>query len=107
MSILLCPFAPHLAEEMWEVLKMDDKFCCQQEWPAYDESKCKEDTVEIAEQINGKVRGRLVVPANVTSEEAIALVKADEKLKDFLDGAVIIKELYVPGKLVNIVVKKA
>ena len=105
--LLLNPFAPHITEEMWEMMGFDrEKLCCEQEWPAYDESKCKEDTIEIAEQINGKVRGRIVVPADISAADAIAAVKADEKLKDFLSGGTVVKELYVPGKLVNLVVKK-
>ena len=105
--LLLNPFAPHITEEMWEMMGFDrEKLCCEQEWPAYDESKCKEDTIEIAEQINGKVRGRIIVPADISAANAIAAVKADEKLKDFLSGGTVVKELYVPGKLVNLVVKK-
>ncbi len=76
-----------------------------QSWPEYDEGKCREDTVEIVAQINGKVRSRLSVPADIEPNEAIALAKADEKIVQSIKGMTIVKELYVKGKLVNIVVK--
>ena len=104
--LLLCPFAPHVAEEVWENMNFStDTFCCEQQWPAYDESKCKEDTIEIAVQVNGRVRGKITVDAGIQSADAIAAAKADEKISPFLANGKVIKEIYVPGKLVNLVVK--
>lgn len=103
-SSLLGPFAPHVTEEMWEAMKLDG-MVCQQEWPAYDEAKCKEDSVEIAVQVNGKVRTRILVAADISGDAAIAAAKTDEKIAAEINGKNIVKELYVPGKLVNIVAK--
>ena len=77
----------------------------QQPWPAYDEEKCKEDTLEIVVQIKGKVRARLNVPAGISQEEALALAKAEPKIAEEIGGNAIVKEIYVPGKLVNLVVR--
>jgi len=74
-------------------------------WPTYDEAKCVDNEVEIAVQINGKVREKLVIPAEATQEEAIAAAKANEKIAAAIDGMTIVKELYVKGRLVNIVVR--
>ncbi len=104
--LLLCPFAPHVAEEVWENMNLSpDTFCCEQHGPAYDESKCKEDTIEIAVQVNGRVRGKITVDAGIQSADAIAAAKADEKISPFLANGKVVKEIYVPGKLVNLVVK--
>ena len=101
---LLCPFAPHISEEVNEFLGYTDILSLAA-WPTYDEAKTKDDTVEIAVQVCGKLRGTVVVAANATREEMIAAAKADEKIKPFIDGKTVIKEIAVPGKLVNIVVK--
>ena len=101
---LLCPFAPHLCEEMWEQLG-GEGLCSTTQWPDYDESKCVDDEIEIAVQVNGRVRDRFTVPADIDAEGAIAGAKALDKVKEFTDGMVFVKELYVPGKLVNLVVK--
>ena len=101
---LLCPFAPHLCEEMWEHLG-EDGLCSTAKWPDYDESKCVDDEIEIAVQINGRVRDRFTVPADIEAADAIARAKELDKVKEFTDGMAFIKELYVPGKLVNLVVK--
>ena len=76
-----------------------------QKWPQYDEAKCKENSIEIVAQINGKVRAKLVIPADIEADEAIALAKADEKIAQAIEGKTIVKELYVKGRLVNIVVR--
>ena len=76
-----------------------------QTWPTYDESKCVDDTVEIVLQINGKVRNRLVIPADISKEDAIAAAKQDDKIASQIEGKTIVKEIYVPKKLVNLVVK--
>ena len=101
---LLCPFAPHLCEEMWEQLG-GEGLCSTAKWPDYDESKCVDDEIEIAVQVNGRVRDRFTVPADIETADAIARAKELDKVKEFTDGMAFIKELYVPGKLVNLVVK--
>ena len=101
---LLCPFVPHLCEEMWEQLG-GEGLCSTAQWPDYDESKCVDDEMEIAVQVNGRVRDRFTVPADIDAAGAIAGAKALDKVKEFTDGMVFVKELYVPGKLVNLVVK--
>lgn len=101
---LLCPFAPHLCEEIWEQIG-GKGLCSLAAWPEYDESKCVDNEIEIAVQVNGKVRDRFTVPADIDAQSAIAAAKELEKVKEFTDGMAFIKELYVPGKLVNLVVK--
>ncbi len=102
---LLSPFAPHVTEELWEMLG-GEGFCSIAAWPVYDEAMCKDSEVEIAVQINGKVRGRVTVPADADKDAVLATVKADEKIGGELEGATIIKEIVVPGKLVNLVIRK-
>lgn len=104
LIILLNPFAPHITEEIW-VQKGFGGMLNQTEWPAYDEAKCAEDTVEAAVQVNGKLRARIILPAGCEKEEALAAAKADEKVGAAINGKSIVKEIYVPGKLVNLVVK--
>jgi len=104
LLIMLNPFAPHITEELFEIMGFGGTVS-EQKWLEYDEAKCKEETVEIAVQINGKIRAKIDVDAEISSEDAIALAKADEKVKAELDGKNIIKEIYVKGKLVNIVAK--
>lgn len=104
LLVLLNPFAPHVTEEMWEKLAFGGTVT-DQKWPSYDEEKCKEDTVEIALQINGKVRAKLVVEAGIAAEEAIALAKAEPRIAESIAGKTVVKEFYVKAKLVNIVVR--
>ncbi len=104
LLILLNPFAPHITEELWTACGYEGMLN-QTNWPSYDESKCVESTVEIVAQINGKIRGRFNVAVDISSEDAIALVKEDVNIASEIAGKTIIKELYVPKKLVNIVVK--
>ena len=101
---MLCLFAPHLAEEMWHNLG-ETELCSLSSWPEYDESKTVDSTVEIVIQINGKVKSRMNIPTDITTEDAIALAKSDEKIAAEISGKTVVKELYVPKKLVNIVVK--
>ncbi len=101
---LLCPFAPHICEEIWESLG-GKGFCSLAEWPTYDEAKTVDSTVEIAVQINGKLRGTIMIPAEISKEDALEAVKNDERIKPFIEGKTIIKEIFVPKKLVNLVVK--
>ena len=104
-TILLNPFAPHVTEEVWSLNKLGEEMVCQQQWPAYDEDKCKDETIEIVVQVNGKVRGKLSMPADVAKDAAVSAAKADEKICAAIGGKTILKEIYVPGKLVNLVVK--
>lgn len=103
LIILLAPFAPHISEEMWEITGHNSSVF-EQSWPKYDEEKMKEDTVEIAIQINGKLRGSIKVDTNSDKDTVIA--KAKEEVSSKLEGSEIIKEIYVPKKIVNIVIKK-
>ncbi|WP_312641954.1 leucine--tRNA ligase [Hydrogenoanaerobacterium sp.] len=102
--ILIDPFAPHLAEEMWQVLGFGGMIN-EQKWVTYEEAKCKESTIEVVVQINGKIKARLNVAADITAADAIAAAKQDAAVIDIISGKSIVKEIYVPGKLVNIVVK--
>ena len=101
---LLNPFAPHITEEINEILGSDTLLAVT-EWPTYDEAKCVDSEIEIAVQVNGKVRAKIMVPAECTQEEALVAAKADEKIAAEMEGKTVIKELYVKGRLVNIVVK--
>ena len=101
---MLSPFAPHLCEEIWEQLG-ETELCSLSAWPEYDEAKTVDSTVEIVVQINGKVKSRLNVAADISAADAIAAAKADDKIAAEIDGKSIIKEIYVPKKLVNIVAK--
>ena len=104
-AILLNPFAPHVSEEVWEIAKLGEGMVAEQKWPEYDEAKCKDETVEIAVQVNGKIKARLNISADADNTEAIAAAKSDAKVAAAIDGMNIVKEIYVKGKLVNIVVK--
>ncbi|MBO5944315.1 MAG: leucine--tRNA ligase [Clostridia bacterium] len=105
LLLLVNPFAPHVTEEMWEVCGYGKMMASDGEWPTYDEAKCIDETIEIVVQINGKIRAKLNVPADIEQADAVAMAKADEKVAAELDGKNIIKEIYVKGKLVNIVAK--
>ena len=105
LLLLVNPFAPHVTEEMWEVCGYGKMMAADGEWPTYDEAKCIDETIEIVVQINGKIRAKLNVPADIEQADAVAMAKADEKVAAELDGKNIIKEIYVKGKLVNIVAK--
>ena len=103
---LLNPFAPHMTEELWEKLgHSHDEQLAYYPWPAYEEAKCVEAAVEIAVQVNGKVKARLKVPADITAEDAIATAKADPAVAAALEGKQLVKEIYVKGRLVNLAVK--
>lgn len=102
LTILLNPFAPHVTEEMWEVMNFGG-MVNEAQWPTYDEEKTKENSVEIVLQVMGKVRSRMTIPVDMPKDEVIAAAKADEKIAELIDGKTVKKEIYVPGKLVNIV----
>jgi leucyl-tRNA synthetase len=101
---LLNPFAPHLTEEMWSNLG-GDGFMSLAKWPEYDEAKTVENSVEIAVQINGKLRSTIVVSKTISKDDAILAAKNDVKIAEAIEGKQIVKEIFVPGKIVNIVVK--
>ena len=101
---LLNPVAPHITEEMWAENNFGGMLS-ESSWPKFDERKCADKTVEIVVQINGKIKARLNVDTDISSEDAVALAKADKTVAEMINGKNIIKEIYVPGKLVNIVAK--
>ena len=101
---LLNPFAPHMTEELWQQMGHGDQLAYHP-WPQYDEAKCVEQTVEIAVQVNGKVRARIQVPADVEAADAIAAAKAEPAVAGAIAGKTVVKEIYVKGKLVNLAVK--
>jgi len=102
--LLLNPFAPHITEEMWEAMKFEGMVTGQQ-YPKFDESKTKDSFTEIVVQVNGKLKSRISAAAGVSQDEAVAIAKADEKVAAALEGKEIVKIIYVPNKLLNIVVK--
>jgi leucyl-tRNA synthetase len=104
LALLLAPGAPHIAEELWQRLGREYSVH-NQAWPAWDAALAAEDTIEIAVQVNGKVRGRVVLPSGAQQAEALATAKANARVVEHLAGAEIIKEIYVPGRLINFVVK--
>ena len=101
---LLSPFAPHLTEEIYENLG-GEGFLTVSEWPAYDEAKTVDETVEIGVQVNGKVRAAVSIPVNCDKETALTIAKENGRVASFLAGKKLVKEIYVPGKIMNFVVK--
>ncbi len=104
-SILLNPFAPHVTEEVYEVCKLGDGILAEAKWPEYDESKCVDESVEIVVQVNGKIKTKLNIPVDADKDTVLELAKNDENVMKAIDGMNIIKEIVVPKKLVNLVVK--
>ncbi len=100
---LLYPFAPHIAEEMYN--NAFGKVLSEQTWVTYDEALCRDETIEIVAQINGKVKAKLNIPVDADKDSVIAMAMEDDKVKDALAGKNIVKQIYVPNKLVNIVAK--
>ena len=101
---LLNPFAPHLTEEMWEFMG-NTTLVSLEAWPKYDESKTVDDTVKIAVQVNGKLKATIDISKNISKDDAINTAKNEPKVAEFIAGKDIVKEIYVPGKIVNIVIK--
>ena len=101
---ILSPFAPHLAEEVYESLGHKDLVSLSS-WPSYDDSKTVDSTVEIAVQVNGKLKSTVTLPVDAEKETALTLAKADAKVSAAIDGKTIVKEIVIPGKIINIVVK--
>ena len=104
LVIMVAPTAPHLAEELWHRLGHSESVH-NQRWPLWDEALAKEDEITLVVQVNGKLRDRPTVPASITEEEAKKMAQISEKVQPFLQGKTIVNVIYVPGKLVNIVVK--
>ena len=104
LLLLLNPFAPHITEELW-VNAGFEGMLNEAKWPEYDPAKCVDASVEIVAQVNGKIKARLNIPADIDSDAAIALALADPAVAKEVEGKTVIKQLYVPKKLVNIVVK--
>ncbi len=102
--LVLAPFAPHVAEEIWEALGHEGTLAYEA-WPAYDESLLVSDVVEIPVQVNGKLRAVVTVPAEATQEEILAAAKADPRLEQHTAGKNVVKEIYIPGKMVNLIVR--
>ncbi len=101
---LLNPFAPHITEELWSICGFEG-MVAHSKWPQYLPEKCREDTVEVAVQINGKVRERMVIDREDSQPDVLAQAKLLPRISESIEGKQLVKELYVPGKLVNLVVK--
>lgn len=102
--ILLNPVAPHITEELWEVCNFGG-LLCEQSWPSYDEDKTVEDVVEVPVQFNGKVRFKIILPREASQDEALGVLHGDENFLKQTEGKNVVKEIYVPGKILNVVVK--
>ena len=103
LVIMLAPYAPHIAEELWEVMG-DKTSVFEARWPSYDERLASAGDVEIAVQVNGKLRSRLTVPRGMAEKDVLARVLADEAVKKFVDGQKVKKVIFVQDRLVNLVV---
>ena len=101
--LLLAPMAPHAAEELWQILGHNETLAYDP-WPTYDPALLKDDEIEVPVQVNGKLRGRIIVPADADQRRWKRPRRADEKIAALLDGKTIKKVVVVPGKLVNFVV---
>ena len=104
LARLVSPFAPHIAEELWETLG-GKGLCALAQWPEWDEAKTVDSTVEVAVQVNGKVRATIALPLNCPKNEAIAAAKQDARVAAYVDGKTVVKEISIPNKIINIVVK--
>ncbi|MBQ8151284.1 MAG: class I tRNA ligase family protein, partial [Firmicutes bacterium] len=104
LIVMLAPFIPHVAEEMWDHIGQEGSVhdCL---WPDYDESALVKDTVEIVVQINGKIKERMDIAGDLSREEMQAACMEDDKVKALIEGKNVVKVIAVPGKLINIVVK--
>jgi leucyl-tRNA synthetase len=103
-TVILCPFAPHICEELWETLG-GEGLCSLAEWPRYDEEKIKVDEVEIAVQICGKVKATVTVPADCDEQTAFEIIESSGEVTSYTEGKSIVKKIYVPNRIFNIVVK--
>jgi leucyl-tRNA synthetase len=103
-ALMLSPFAPHIAEELWHEMG-NENLIVESKWPEFDKEALKKDEFNIVIQVNGKLRGQIEVPSNSTQEEIKEIALKEEKVQKFIEGKAIIKTIYVPKKLVNIVVE--
>jgi leucyl-tRNA synthetase len=103
LVLMLAPFAPHIAEELWSRLG-NTQSLARVPWPSFDEAKLVESTMELPVQVNGKLRDKIIVPADASEESILAAAESAEKVKPWIEGKTIKKRLYVPKKLVNLVV---
>jgi leucyl-tRNA synthetase len=101
---VLNPFAPHLTEQLWEECG-NSSLLSISPWPEYNEEKAADESITYAVQVNGKLRGTIIVPADTDKEAALAAAKADEKVAVYLEGKTLIKEIFVPGRMISFVVK--
>ena len=104
-AVLLNPFAPHVTEEIWEVCKLGSGILAETSWLEYDEAKCVDDTIEIVAQVNGRIKAKLNISADAEQADVLAMAKSEPKVAEAIDGMNIVKEIYIKGRLVNIVVK--
>ena len=104
LIIVFSPFAPHICEEMWEMVGHDD-FVYSEPWPEYDEAALQMDAVEVVFQLNGKVKAKINVPNNLSRGDLHDMVMSDANVKGIVSGLNIVKTVVVPNKLVNVVVK--
>jgi leucyl-tRNA synthetase len=104
LVLLLAPFAPHIAEELWEQIGHDGSLAYEP-WPAYDEAMLAEDTIELPVQVNGKLRARITAPAAASQDDILRAALAHERIAEMVQGKEVVKKIVVPGKLVNIVVR--
>ncbi|HEX5033117.1 MAG TPA: class I tRNA ligase family protein, partial [bacterium] len=104
LVLLLSPFVPHFSEEAWKSLG-HPRSLLETPWPGFDPEALVAETVTVIVQVNGKLRGRIELPPQVTEEEVKKLVDSDEKIRAHLEGKALVKTIFVPGKLLNLVVK--
>jgi leucyl-tRNA synthetase len=104
LVLLLSPYAPHLCEELWQLLGAEDTLAYEP-WPTYDEALTIDEMIEIPISINGKVRGRIGVPADISKEDLEASATSDAKIVELIAGKEVKKVIVVPGRMVNLVVK--
>jgi leucyl-tRNA synthetase len=103
LTLCLAPFAPHLAEELWSRLGHEPSVA-EAPWPSFDPALCEDDAREIGVQVNGKVRGRVMLPVNASEEAAREAGLADPNVAKFIEGKTLRKVVYVPGKILNFIV---
>jgi leucyl-tRNA synthetase len=104
LVLLVAPIAPHLAEELWQMMGKKDLSVSRVKWPVFDEKALEQDMIQIIAQVNGKLRGKFMVSAEATEDQVKEIVLADTKIAEFIQGKLIKKFIYVPGKLANVVV---
>ncbi len=101
---LLYPVAPHMTEELWEIAGFEGTLH-DSSWPVYDEAKTVDDVIEMAVQINGKVRAKITLPSDADAQRAREIAMENENIQAYTNGKKVVKEIYIPGKIFNIVVK--